>query len=357
MIIGYDARLINKKRTGTATMQEQILYQIIQCQEHKFIIFGNIPDLEKYKIFENVELVQVNMKKNQLWEQCILPIYMFFKKIDVFYSAKNITVPFLYKHKTLCSILDLIPYHYPHVYLDGRLKKLYYKLLLKLASKAKSIVTISNYSMEDIKRYIPNAQTVFKIPLGANEPIKIFNTNTVVIEQPYFLSVGGAEPRKNNQTLINAFAQFKKSGLPHKLVIVGGEEWNGYQLEVPMNLKDDVIVYEYIEDEELEKLLRGATAFVCPSISEGFGLPVLEAILYGLPTIVAKNTSLEELYSQSSYMVETMNPHSYASALMEVASGSDCLEFNYKELLEYYNWSNSANTLMQIIEELFGKGK
>lgn len=352
MIIGYDARLIKENRTGTSTMQEYLLNHLVKEYENcQFFIFGKIDSLRKYEQYPNVEVVNVKEKKSQLWEQVVLPFYILSKKIDIFYSAKNLTVPLLYKHKTICTILDLIPYHFPQIYFKSKLKKIYYMILLKLSSRAKAIVTISLFSVEDIKKVCSNTTYVYKIPLGV-ERVSIKPTNKR-LNFPYFFSVGGAEPRKNIQTLITAFQKFKDKGFSHKLVIVGGEEWNGYKLDIPTSLVEDILVYNYVEDEKFQELIQYATAFIFPSMFEGFGLPVLEAMVYDRPTIVANNTSLKEIYSKYSIMVETMDPQSYVNAMVRLATEPESIDTNYTELLKRYNWSNSARALMEVIEEEF----
>lgn len=355
MIIGYDARMIGHKRTGTVTMQENLLERLIKFKEHKWVLFGDKITLKKYEdYYPNVQVIHVTIKVNSLWEQFLLPFYLFHEKVDVFFSTKNYTVPFFYRHKTLCTILDIIPFKYPDVYIEGKIRKLYYDLLLYISNKSKAIVTISNFSKEDIKSRI-KMNDINVIPLGPNQIFEKTRCENVKIEDtPYFLTIGGAEPRKNVQTLIQAFSLFKRNGYPHKLIIVGEPNWKEKVLSIPSDIEKHVYFKGHLDDQELYNLVKNTECFIYPSMYEGFGLPVLEALYAGVPTIVANNTSLKELFSKSSIMVETFDPISYLNAMEQIIN-IDYSRDSYDVVINEYNWENSAHELMEILKKHFGR--
>ncbi|RKJ19220.1 glycosyltransferase [Butyricicoccus sp. 1XD8-22] len=162
--------------------------------------------------------------------------------------------------------------------------------------------------------------------------------------------MGGAEPRKNVQTVLNAFEIFKKNGYPHKLVIVGESKWDDHVLTIPSTILNDVEFKGHINDMELFNLVKNTRGFIFPSFYEGFGLPVLEAVFAGVPAIVADNTSLKEIYNESCLMVETMKAKSYAEAMENVAETGNYLinKQNYDLIKKRFNWDNSAKELMRI---------
>ncbi|KGR90033.1 hypothetical protein CD30_13730 [Ureibacillus massiliensis 4400831 = CIP 108448 = CCUG 49529] len=351
MIIGYDARLIGTKRTGTVTMQQKLLEKLIVDNAHRWILFGDRDTIGKYEeTHANVKVIHVSMKIKPIWEQFILPYHIFNEKIDLFYSTKNFTVPFVYRHRTIATILDLIPFHFPENYLKNKLRFIYHHVLLKNALKARAVVTISEFSRNDVLA-IKHIENIHVIPLGPNASSGSKEQNIRIHMKPFFLTIGGAEPRKNIQSLLNAFSLFKEKGYPHKLVVVGQKNWRNDTLVVPPNIEKDIQFTGFVEDEELYKLYQEAVCFIFPSMYEGFGLPVLEAIYAGLPAIVASNSSLEEIYSDSCFMVETMDPTSYVRA-MEELSEKETYEINqvkYNEIKSRYNWDNSANELMKVL--------
>ena len=119
---------------------------------------------------------------------------------------------------------------------------------------------------------------------------------------PYVLFLGTVQPRKNLQRLIRAFAQVVAAGLPHSLVIAGRLGWltEPIQAEVAAEgLTDRVRFMGYVPDADLPALYRGADAFAFPSLYEGFGMPVLEAMVCGVPVVAANTTSLPEIVGEA----------------------------------------------------------
>ncbi|RKJ26971.1 hypothetical protein D7X33_43110, partial [Butyricicoccus sp. 1XD8-22] len=168
MIIGYDARLIGTRRTGTVTMQQNLMDKLVENDEHRWILFGNRELIGEYqKKYPNVKVIHVSLKIKPIWEQFILPYYLRREKVDLFYSTKNFTVPFLYRAKTIATILDIIPFKFPDLYLRNKLRNIYNNILLKHSLKAKAIVTISNFSKQDILE-IEERENIHVIPLGPN---------------------------------------------------------------------------------------------------------------------------------------------------------------------------------------------
>ena len=138
----------------------------------------------------------------------------------------------------------------------------------------------------------------------------------------FLLTVGTIEPRKNHHRLIRAYSQLdcniKKS---MDLIIVGGSGWGNVQLSKLINsygLSENVQIRNYTTSDELDWLYRNATMFIYPSLYEGFGLPVAEAMSYGLPVISSNNSSIPEVLGGSGVLIDPLNTSSIAAAISKL---------------------------------------
>ncbi|MCK4160461.1 glycosyltransferase family 4 protein, partial [Klebsiella pneumoniae] len=139
----------------------------------------------------------------------------------------------------------------------------------------------------------------------------------------YVLTVGSVEPRKNIQRLISAFLEANKELDPSlKLVIVGkrGNDniFNNSNQEQLKNVQDSVIFTGHIDDDELAQIYRNAKGFCYPSIYEGFGLPPLEALAYGIPVLTSNTTSMKELFTNKAILVDPFSIESIKGGIINL---------------------------------------
>jgi glycosyltransferase involved in cell wall biosynthesis len=146
------------------------------------------------------------------------------------------------------------------------------------------------------------------------------------VQGDFILYVGAIQPRKNIPRLLSAYARLKQRGLPYKLVIVGPKAWLSGEAQRALEkhpARDEIIVTGYVQQEDLPDFYNAAAVFVYPSICEGFGLPVLEAMACGSPTITSHGSSLEEIAGTAAVLVDPEDDIAIASALDKVLSDSD----------------------------------
>jgi glycosyltransferase involved in cell wall biosynthesis len=130
------------------------------------------------------------------------------------------------------------------------------------------------------------------------------------------------EPRKNLEGLLRAFARAKKAGIPHTLVIAGARGWGDSRLApLPeaLGISDSVIFTGFVEDDDLPHLYGNADFFVYPSLYEGFGLPVLEAMACGTPVITANTSSIPEVAGDAALLVDPRSEMELAAAMVQLA--------------------------------------
>ena len=149
--------------------------------------------------------------------------------------------------------------------------------------------------------------------------------------------MGTIEPRKNHRRLLEAY-RLIDSSLP--LVLAGGKGWLMDEF-----LADDVLLTGYVTDAELEWLYRNCYAFLYPSLFEGFGMPVLEALTLGAPVICSNTTSLPEVAGDAALLVDPLDPRAIAAAMQELPAVRESLIQKGRAQARRFSWEESANQL------------
>ncbi|QDH25911.1 glycosyltransferase family 1 protein [Neokomagataea tanensis] len=215
--------------------------------------------------------------------------------------------------KNIYTLHDIVPLKLPHTTLDD--KPYYYKLLKEIAEHADGICTVSEASKKDILSFFPEVKnkiyntyqacdTNKKSYLRSEEDCcSEIEAEFGLTAQGYFIFFGSLEPKKNIGRIIEAFLA---SGSKRRLVIVGAMAWKSEKelryLERGIST-GRIIKVDYLPEDTLFALLRQARALLFPSLSEGFGLPVLEAMHCGTPTLISGEGSLPEIGGAASLEV------------------------------------------------------
>ncbi len=216
--------------------------------------------------------------------------------------------------KNYYTIHDIIPLRLPYATQDN--KKFFHDMLLKIIKSADKLITVSEFSRKDIVTYLKVAQdkiinTYQDVYLPDAWPLdrEGFSINQLraqfdLLPQGYFLFVGAIEPKKNVVRLLEAYLS---ANVEQKLVVVGPLAWQSEKEQVLFKQHQERVIYlSYVSGDTLSTLLRHARALVFPSLFEGFGLPVIEAMSVGLPVITSNVSSLLEIAGDAAYFV---NPH------------------------------------------------
>jgi len=185
----------------------------------------------------------------------------------------------------------------------------------------------------------------------------------------FWLSVGTLEPRKNYQGILRAYAELRRrSPNADPLVVAGGQGWltKGLKAEVEaLQLSDSVLFLGYVDDAELCWLYRNARCLVYPSLYEGFGMPVLEAMSCGTAAIASNGLAFPEIVGRSPdaahLLVDPFNCVSIADAMQRLSAASDaeldCLGEAAKKVAEQFSWTRSATALVEAYEAALSKPK
>jgi len=309
--IGVDGNEANvEKKVGVSVYTLNLLryFSKVANQENSFIVYLKyppsleLPEENKYYKYKVV-------KGNFLWSQIYLPIYLStHREIDVYFSPAHY-LPSFCPVPQVVTIHDLAYQYFPNDFTKKDLWQLknWTRLSVKKANK---IIAVSKTTKKDIvKNYGVNENIISVVYNGYEKKdqrsnIKDQNDNlNIKNKEKYILFVGTLQPRKNLEVLIDAFNKFVQINNDFKLFIVGKKGWlyeDIFEKVKTLKLEDKIIFTGHVSDEELVWYYKNAFCFVLPSLYEGFGIPVLEAMSYGCPTIISMTSSLPEVGGEAS---------------------------------------------------------
>lgn len=215
-----------------------------------------------------------------------------------------------------------------HPRLFPRQWRMMYRLgLARAVRSADAIIAVSRHTAEDLLRHSRvDPRKLHVVPLAASLPPSRADVDEVLgrlkIRGPYILFVGTLEPRKNLVRLVRAYRRIAVRGAPHTLVLAGPIGWRHQALmrEIALEGPGEIQLTGQTAGGDLDALYRGASAFVYPSLYEGFGLPVLEAMARGVPSVVSTASSLPEVAGEAALPVDPRSVAGLAEAMERVVS-------------------------------------
>ena len=363
MKIGIDCRLYQE--TGIGRYIRNLIKNLeISDKKNNYILFVLSKDVDKLNIQNpKFKIVKTDIKWHTLSEQLRLPQILNKENLDLMHFP-YFSVPIYYKRPFVVTIHDLIINHFstgkastlpPLIY---KLKLSSYKLVLNQAVRnAKKIIAVSNSTKTEITDHLKiNADKITVIyegidPLVINSKSKLPD---ILRNKKYFLYVGNAYPHKNLDRLLRAFKTIKPD-VNLALVVKKDYFYRRLKQKVDdLSLSGKVIFLHDIKDEELSALYRNAIALVFPSLMEGFGLPVLEAMANNCLVLTSDIPSLKEICVDGAVY---FNP--YAIQDMAEKMNKACLsEYPGKkekalERSKTFSWEKMARETIKVYESCF----
>ncbi len=245
---------------------------------------------------------------------------------DIYHATEHL-LPWTARPSVL-TVHDLIFERYPqhHTLANRSFLRVAMPLFVR---RADAIIAVSRHTKQDLlELYGTLAQKVFVVEEGIEGHFRPAVEDEVrqvkerhKIRRPYLLMVGTLEPRKNHQLAFEALARLKAGAFPHCLVVAGGGGWlfDDVQRKVDqLQLAEDVLFAGRVPDEDLPALYSGADCFLMPSLYEGFGIPVLEAMACGTPVVCSRASSLPEVAGPAARYIESLTGEGLAEALLDV---------------------------------------
>ncbi len=281
-----------------------------------------------------------------------------FKSQDLAYLLNLIKL-----EKTIVTCHDLAPYVYE------KNRSFIWKNNIKGLKKADRLITVSNFSKEEIIKYLRYPEEyIYVIPNAVDHDHYYENRNKDILKilnipenSKIVLYVGTEQSRMNVDLLIKAFAKLKNKLPDVKLLKIGNphnniERKNLVKLIEKLNLQKDVIFAGYILEEELPKWYNAADLLVYPCAYAGFGLPPLEAMACGTPVITSNTTSLPEVVGNAGIMVDPNDIDTLSNNMYEVLINEGLMEDMSKKGLKrakLFNWEESAAKTLKVYKEMY----
>ncbi|MGZ8595794.1 MAG: glycosyltransferase family 4 protein [Actinomycetota bacterium] len=286
-----------------------------------------------------------------------------FDGFDVIHATNPASVPPVRRRQALVvTVHDLAFEHHPDLFPTSW--RWLYRAGVRAAVKRAAAILVPTQSTADdlLSRHHLDAERVHVTPLGASLPASAADPDPVVdrlgITRPYVLSVGTQEPRKNLVRLLRAYRQVAPD-VPHTLVLAGAEGWGNDDLRLELDRPGagTIVRTGHVSDRDLDALYRGADAFAYLSLYEGFGLPVVEALARGVPSVVSATSSLPEVVGDAAVLVDPEDVGEIADALARVLTDrrvAEDLRRRGRERAAGFTWETTARATLDAYRRATG---
>lgn len=296
---------------------------------------------------------------HQLWMQGVLPLKL--NRNELLWSPTNIGPVFC--KKQVITLHDIADRLYPHWFNDRYIQWRDF-ILPPLLKRVKGIITVSKYSRETIIEQFPGTKNKITVIYNGVQTDHFYPRPTEETEglreefglhKSFVITVGSLDPRKNIEGLLKAWNQLPPDTRKETELVVVGGRGQSIAFQVEEEIDDSVRFLGYVRDEALPGLYSAARAFVYPSLFEGFGLPVLEAMACRTPVITSNTTSLKELADQNALTVDPRKTNEITDALVEIIDSDDLREQLTARGYEYaqdFQWSKSAEKTYAFLQQI-----
>lgn len=309
----------------------------------------------------NYRAKYVNNLRRIYREQIGLPRWLKKNDIDIFFSPRNKGIPYNSGCASVVTVHDVLPYAMEGQYISSVFEKYYYNLMTSIAvNRSCRVVTDSVFSRDEIVKYTGIAPDKCSVVyLGYNPVFRRLEygaemqelKNRYGLKRPFLLSIGGSEYRKNIRLLLDVYqGSFMDS---YDMVVIGGA-WRGIDLAVEYE-SDKIHFLQGISDFDMALLYNMTELFVFPSLYEGFGLPVLEAMACGAPVAAANSSSIPEVVGDSAVLFNPLSSDDMRQKLYSVLDDKQRLADLSEQGLQRcrnFSWEKTAVQLHNIFEEL-----
>lgn len=291
----------------------------------------------------------------------LFPIEKFIGEVDIFHSSDWLQPPVRNPGtKKVTTVHDMVVYLFP-TSTHPKILSTQKRRLARVKKEVDAVIADSQTTKEDLVKFLgvePEKITVIYLAPSADfKPQDDDKVNEVLarykIKKPYILSVATQEPRKNIQKLLDVFGQLKIRRPDFNLILTGKYGWGpGF------HTNQDVNWTGYVSREDLICLYSGCRLFIYPSLYEGFGLPILEAMACGAPVVTSNNSSMAEIARDAAILVD---PRSEPQLTRAIEMVLDLNLENYQKMVRAsldrarkYTWAKTARQTLDVYEKVYG---
>jgi glycosyltransferase involved in cell wall biosynthesis len=379
MRIGIDATALPPRPVGAGNYIIQLIRAIALSNEMtepvldanqpnglEFVIFvqksrlGSL-NLEETPNLHLVVLPDLSPSLRLLWEQISFPRLAEKHQLDLLHSL-HYTMPLAYPGRTVVTFHDMTFFLFPQYHTLP--KRFFFRFFIRASSrKAVALIADSESTRQDAIRLVGvSAEKIFTAQLGVTQEFRPIRDETILqqtrqkyqLPEHFLLYVGTIEPRKNLPTLLQAYAAVADQMSAHRLVVVGLKGWmvrNIGQNSGQLKISDKVHFTGYVEQPDLPVIYNLADVFVYPSVYEGFGLPVLEAMACGTPVITSNVSSLPEIVGDAGVLLAPNDTQALGRSMLELINDPiqrQRLSIMGQERAAAFSWKRTAEKTIAV---------
>lgn len=362
MRIGVDARLLARPLTGIGRYTHEMVNALLRAGADLTLYMPGPPVHPLHEGAGRARLRVMAMKGGAgrfFWGQAVLPALVRRDRPDVFWGPAHRLPLGLPREIFGCLTIHDLVWRFAGETMQpaGRLME---KLLMPPAlNRADAVVAVSRHTKADIERCFPGLRAdVCVIYPGVAARLPGHGAGYLGkwgIARPYILFVGTLEPRKNLARLLQAYAALPvEARRQADLVVAGGAGWGDVDLEravAALDLRGSVHLTGYVDERELSTLYENALFLAMPSLYEGFGLPLAEAMRYGLPALAADVSSLPEVAGEAALLVDPLDVEAIAHGLHRMIASPELrarLSQAAEKSVARFDWDRAARQLLDV---------
>jgi glycosyltransferase involved in cell wall biosynthesis len=325
--VGIDVSPLVKTRAGTARVIRGVLGELEQ-----------LPEVELLRLSFGGPGRGAALVRDTAWYLALLPAQARRARLDVLHCT-TFRAPLRSPVPTVVTVHDLAILRHPELFTAWT--RLYARTLLRPVIRAAArVIAVSEFTKREVVELAGVPEE--RVRVVANATSDVFAADGPAAGGDYVLAVGTLEPRKNLARLVDAAQR-----LGVELRVVGAPGWGG--VEVGGN---GVRWLGEVPDEELAALYRGASVFCYPSLYEGFGIPVLEAMRCGAPVVTSAGTVMEEVADGAAELVDPLDPASIAAGIERALGRREELAAAGRDRAQRFTWAAAAEATLAVYREL-----
>ncbi|NAS32699.1 glycosyltransferase [Flavobacteriaceae bacterium R38] len=384
MRIGIEAqRLFRPHKHGMDRVALELIrnLQLIDQENEYFIFVKPDEDNDVITNSHNFNIVEIPGSPYPVWEQLKLPKFVQKYNCDILHCTSN-TAPLKLRVPLITTLHDII-FKESSIIKQltssaswyQKIGNLYRRLIVEKVIKSSSrLITVSNFEKKNITNFFKVKDENLKaIHNGVTDRFtnNISDQQKAEIKKKYglpeqfLLHIGNTDPRKNTQRVIEAFHLYaNKNPDGSKLVLIGINQTKLHSILSELNLLNElenkIVLTGYVADEDLPVIFNMAQIFLFPSLREGFGIPIIEAMACGTPVITSKTSSMPEVAGDAALLVDPYKTEDIYNGITKITSDTHLKNELINKGLEHYklfSWKNTAHDVLALYKQLYNEQK
>ncbi len=363
MRIGVDARLLARPLTGIGRYTHEMVNALLRA-DADLILYAPGPLIHPLhqgagRALQRIVAMKGGGAGRVLWGQAVLPLLVRRDRPDIFWGPAHRLPAALPRSIFGCLTIHDLVWRFAGETMRPASRLMEKVLMPPALKRADSIVAVSQHTRTDIERSFPGLKADMSViyPGVAERPPGHAASHLARwgIARPYILFVGTLEPRKNLARLLQAYAALPAEARQKvDLVVAGGAGWGDVDLQkavASLGLRGSVHLTGYVNERELSTLYENALFLAMPSLYEGFGLPLVEAMRYGLPSLTANLSSMPEVAGEAALLVDPLDTGAITDGLQRMICLPELrarLSQAAQASVARFDWDHGAQQLLEL---------